>query len=97
MKLSKSFNSAFRKFAYFLSSGNHHNLEGINYLALYGEEPSAIEQAYVIFINVLEMDDEGTVLNASFAEIRATDYLREYCDKHFVAEPPYKDWELALH
>lgn len=97
MKLSKSFNSAFRKFAYFLSSGNHHNLKGIDYLSLYGEEPSAIEQTYVIFINVLELDDAGTVLNAKYAEKRATDYLREYCDGNFNVEPPYEDWEIALH
>ncbi|MDR6781930.1 hypothetical protein ABIE26_001582 [Pedobacter africanus] len=97
MKLSQSFNSAFRKFAYFLSSGTHSNLNGIDYLSLYGEEPSAIEQTYVIFINVLEMDDAGTVLNANYAEKRATDFLRNYCDKGFTVQPPYEDWELALY
>lgn len=82
MKLSKSFNSALRKFAYFLSSGNHYNLKNIDYISLYGEEPSAIEQVYAIFINVLELDEAGTVLNAEYAEKRATDYLRAYCDRN---------------
>lgn len=91
MKLSKSFNSVLRKFAYFLSSGNHHNLKDIDYISLYGEEPSAIEQTYVIFINVLELDEVGTVLNAEYAEKRATDYLREYCDRNFKVAPPYED------
>ena len=97
MKLSHSFKSSFRNFAYFLSSGNHYNLKGIEYLTLYGEEPSAIEQVYAIYINVIEMDEEGTVLNASYAEKRATDHLRRYCDKEFIVTPPYEDWEVTLY
>ncbi len=30
------------------------------------------------------------------AQKRATDYLREYCNGEKV-EPPYEDWETALH
>jgi len=43
------------------------------------------------------MDEVGTVLNAKFAEKRATDYLRAYCNSDFVVEPPFEDWELELH
>lgn len=32
-------------------------LEGIDYLPLYGNEPSAIEQVYAIFANVVELDE----------------------------------------
>lgn len=32
-------------------------LEGIDYLPLYGDEPSAIEQVYAIFANVIELDE----------------------------------------
>jgi len=53
MKQSNSLNSSFRKFAYFLSTGNHHNLKEIDYLALYGQEPIAIEPAYVILETAL--------------------------------------------
>lgn len=97
MKLSNSFSGALRTFAYFMASGNQDTLKGIDYLSLYGNEPSAIEQVFAIYANVIELDDKGVVLNAKYAEKRATDYLRGYCDPLFVVEPPFEDWELALH
>ncbi|MCA6926209.1 DUF7677 family protein [Pectobacterium versatile] len=97
MKLSHSFSSALRTFAYFMASGTQNTLEGIDYLALYGEEPSAFEQVFAIYANVLELDEDGNVLNAKYAEKRATDYLRQYCDPNFTVEPPYEDWEVELH
>lgn len=97
MRLSNSFSGALRTFAYFMSSGTHYMLEGIDYLALYGDEPSAIEQVYAIFANVLELDDGGQVLNAQYAQKRATDYLKAYCNPTFSVEPPYEDWEVRLH
>ena len=97
MKLSNSFSGALRTFAYFMASGTHFMLEGIDYLPLYGSEPSAIERAYAIFANVLELDENGQVLNAQHAQKRATDYLRSYCDPAFKVDPPYEDWELTLY
>ena len=97
MKLSNSFSGALRTFTYFMASGTHYMLEGVDYLSLYGKEPSAIEQAYAIFANVLELDENGQVLNAKYAQKRATDYLRAYCDCRYKVDPPYQDWELALH
>ena len=72
-------------------------LNGADCLPLYGTEPSAIEQVYAIFANVLELDEKGQVLNAQYAQKRATDYLRAYCDRSFKVDPPYEDWELELH
>lgn len=97
MKLSHSFSSALRTFAYFMASGTHYNLKGIDYLSLYGTEPSAIEKVFAIFANVIEMDETGTVLNAKYAEKRATDYIRSYCDSSFEVSPPYEEWETDLH
>lgn len=97
MRLSNSFSGALRTFAYFLASGTHYQLEGIDYLKLYGDEPSAIEQAFAIFANVIEVDADGEVLNAKYAEKRAVDYIRSYCDSSFHVEPPYEDWEIELH
>ena len=97
MKLSNSFSGALRTFAYFMASGTQNTLEGIDYLELYGEEPSAIEQVFAIYANVLELDENGDVLNAKYAEKRATDYLRAYCDPSFVVTPPYEDWEVELY
>ncbi|RYF26319.1 MAG: hypothetical protein EOO42_01760 [Flavobacteriales bacterium] len=97
MKLSNSFSGALRTFAYFMASGNQHTLNGIDYLSLYGNEPSAIEQVFAIYANVIELDDDGQVTNARYAEKRATDYLRSYIDSSFKVEPPYEDWEIELH
>ena len=97
MKLSNSFSGALRTFAYFMASGSQYTLKGVDYLTLYGSEPSAIEQVFAIYANVLELDDDGKVLNAKYAEKRATDYLRAYCDPSFTVEPPYEDWETELH
>jgi hypothetical protein len=80
-----------------MSSGNHYMLKGINYIELYGEEPSAIEQCYAIYSNVIEMDENGDVLNEIYAEKRATDYIRQYYDSSFLVVPPYEDWEIILH
>lgn len=97
MKLSGSFTGTLRTFAYFMASGTQYTLEGVEYLSLYGKEPSAIEQVYAIFANVLQLDENGQVLNAQYAQKRATDYLRAYCDRNFKVDPPYEDWELELH
>ena len=97
MKLSNSFSGALRTFVYFMSSGSQNTLEGIDYLDLYGSDPSAIEQVFAIYVNVLELDKKGNVSNAKYAEKRATDYLRAYCDPNFSADPLYEDWETALY
>lgn len=97
MRLSNSVSGALRTFAYFMSSGTQYTLKGVDYLSLYGNEPSAIEQVYAIFANVLELDENGQVLNAQYAQKRATDYLRAYCDPSFKVEPPYESWEVELH
>jgi hypothetical protein len=97
VKLSNSFSGALRTFAYFMSSGTHYMLEGVDYLSLYGSDPGAIEQAYAIFVNVLKLDEAGQVLNAQYAQKRATDYVRSYCDIAYTVEPPYEDWEVALY
>ncbi|HEY4286371.1 MAG TPA: hypothetical protein VGN00_04665 [Puia sp.] len=96
-KLSPSFSGALRTFAYFMASGTHDLLKGIDYLSLYGQEPSAIEQVYAIFVNVIELDENGTVLNAQYAQRRATAYLRAYCDPTYEVSPAYEDWETALY
>ncbi len=97
MKLGNSFSGALRTFAYFMSSGTQNTLEGVEYLSLYGKEPSAIEQVFAIYANVLELNEQGQIINAKYAEKRATDYLRQYCDRNFKVEPPYEEWEVALH
>lgn len=80
-----------------MASGTHYMLKDVNYLELYGRDPSAIEQAFAIYVNVIELDENGTVLNAKYAEKRATDYIRWYCDSNFKVDPPFEEWERALY
>lgn len=91
------FSGALRQFAYFMSSGTHYMLEGIDYLLLYGNEPSAIESVYAIFANVIELDAEGKVINYEYAQKRATDYLRSNCNPRFIVTPAYEEWEIVLY
>ena len=58
MKLSNSFIGALRTFAYFMASGTQNTLQGVNYLSLYGKEPSAIEKVFAIYANVIELDEK---------------------------------------
>ena len=97
VKLGDDFSGALRTFAYFLASGRHHMLDGVDYLPVWGAEPSAIEMVFAIFANVVELDENGRVLNFEHAQKRATDYLRQYCDQTFEVNPPFEDWEIALH
>ncbi|WP_422066832.1 DUF7677 family protein [Serratia oryzae] len=97
MQLSHDFSGALRTFAYFMASGTHYMLKGVDYLDLYGTEPSAIEMVFAIFVNVIELDDEGNVLNFTYAQKRATDYLRSYCEPSFQIMPPLEDWEMELY
>lgn len=97
MKVSSDFSGALRTFAYFMASGTHYMLEDIEYLNLYGEDPSAIEMAFAIFANVLEMNSEGEVLNFTYAQKRATDYIKSYCDSSFKVIPPFEAWEQELY
>ncbi|MEM7017303.1 MAG: hypothetical protein AAF512_08180 [Pseudomonadota bacterium] len=97
MKLSHDFSGALRTFAYFMASGTHYMLEDVDYLALYGEEPGAIEMAFAIFANVLELDEQGQVLNFTHAQKRAADYLKCYCIPDYKVVPPYEEWETSLY
>lgn len=96
-KLSNDFSGALRTFAYFMASGSHYMLENVEYLDMYGTQPSAIEMVFAIFANVIEMDSEGNVLNFTYAQRRATDYLRSYCDPSFKVTPQLEDWETELY
>ncbi|WP_183192586.1 DUF7677 family protein [Brevibacillus fluminis] len=64
-KLSNSFSGALRAFSFWIANGTVGLplLEGIDYSCIFNE-PSALEQVYAIFANVIEMDDLGIVCNA---------------------------------
>lgn len=47
-------------------------LERIDYRSAILESPSPMEQAYVIFANVIELSDDGVPTDAGYAELRET-------------------------
>ena len=97
-RLTHSTSGAIRLFSFWLANRTVGLplLEGVDYSCIF-EEPSALEQTYAIFVNVLELDDAGTVTNAKLAEQRAAQYIRSYVDAAYVVEPPFEDWEVALY
>ncbi len=59
-------------------------------------EPSALEAAFAIFANVIELDEQGNVLNAKWAERRAAQWILQYVTGK-SPDPPLEDWETRLH
>lgn len=99
MKLSHSVSSAVRKFSYWIANGSvgHPLLDGIDYFSEFQESPSLLEQVYAIFLNNLELDKNGTVTNAKYAEQRAAQYIKQYCVEGYRSEPAFTDDETHLY
>jgi len=95
--LSHSFSGALRTFSFWIANGSvgHPLLDGVDYSCIF-REPSALEQVYAIFANVIEIDEAGQVVNAKHAERRAAQYILQYVASRPV-EPPFEDWEVALY
>ena len=55
-----------------------------------------MEEAFAVFLNILEVDQNGLVTNAKEAELRAAQSIRRYCDPSYVVTPPFQDWEVQL-
>ncbi len=97
-KLSTSFRHHIRTFSFWVANRTVGMpvLEGVDYSCIFSE-PSALEQAYAIYCNVLDLDEAGTVINDRQAQHRAAQYIRQYCEPSYVVEPPFEDWEVHLH
>ena len=97
--LSHQLSGALRTFSYWVANGTVGLplLGGIDYRKAMLDEPSLMEQAYAIFANVIELNERGEPVNAKYAERRAAQYIRRYCDPSYVVEPPFEDWECELH
>ena len=97
-RVSPSLSGSVRLFSFWVANGTvgHPLLDEVDYTCIF-EEPSALEQALAIFSNVLELDAEGEVLDAKRAERRAAQFIRSYVDPDYTVDPPFEDWEVALH
>lgn len=106
MKLSNDFKSALRHFAYYYTNGtlpyvigDENILKDIDYREILKDEASLVEQAYAIFVNVIEMDQDGKVMNMEYSMKRAAQWIRLVCreGKDYQVEPEFEDWETYLH
>lgn len=100
MKVSKYVSGAVRQFSLFFAKGTlgYPLLKGIDYINEdLKEESSFAEQAFAVFLNNLEVDEEGVVLNYKYCENRAAQYIRRYFDSSYSVEPPFERWEMELH
>ena len=97
-KLSPEFSGALRTFSFWIANGTvgHPLLEGIDYRPEMFASPSVMEQAFAIFANVIEFSDEGVPTNAKYAEYRAAQYIRSYCDPTYTVAPSFGSREVEL-
>lgn len=100
MKVSPYVSGAVRQFSYWFAHGTLGGplLEGIEYTGeIMKEESSFVEQAFAVFMNNLELDEDGSVLNYKHCEYRAAQYIRRYFDPDYKVEPPFDPWETELY
>lgn len=98
MKVNKHICGAVRQFSLYFAKGTlgHPLLKVIDYIEELKEESSFAEQAFAIFMNNLEVDEDGNVLNYKYCENRAAQYIRRYFDSSYTVEPPFENWEIEL-
>ena len=100
MKLNKYVCGAVRQFSLWFAKGTIGDtfLKGIDYTGeVLKEESSFAEQAFAIFMNNLEIDEEGSICNYKYCENRAAQYVRRYFDNDYIVTPPFEPWECELH
>lgn len=100
MKVSNYVCGAVRQFSLWFAKGSlgYPLLNSIDYTGeVLREESSFAEQAFAIFMNNLETDENGNVLNYKYSEKRAAQYIRSYFDKNYTVEPPFESWEIELY
>jgi hypothetical protein len=107
MRLSDDFKSRLRHFVYYYTNGtlpyvigDESILKGIDYRELLKKEASLVEQAFAIYANNIEMDDQGKVLNDTHAMKRAAQWIRLVCGKQedkYDVKPEFEDWEVHLY
>ena len=98
-RLSEDVRACLRLFAFYLANSTVDMKllgDGWDYSSLF-ENPSDLERVFAIWSNVLEISDDGEVLNGHEAQRRAAQYIRHFMDPEYVVEPPFAEWELELH
>lgn len=99
MRVGKHICGAVRQFALYFAKGTlgYPLLKGIDYTGeVLKEESSFAEEAFAIFMNNLNVDEDDNVLNYKYCENRAAQYIRRYFDSSYTVDPPFETWEVEL-
>ncbi|WP_264560111.1 hypothetical protein [Flavobacterium sp. N2270] len=101
MELSIDFKKSLMLFVYYYTNGNLNFviddktiLEGIDYREELKEEATFVQTVYSVYLNNLELNHEGKVLNQSYSITRAAKYIRSICDSKYDVVPDFEDWEM---
>src|SRR5262245_12349147 len=94
-KLSEDLRSWLRELAWSLANGSLDTGDDLDYRPLL-QDPAFIENVFALWANVLEVDEEGLVINGQQARRRVEQYIHTWIDKGFKEEPPFESWEFTL-
>ena len=99
-KLSTHIRSELRYFAFVLANGTVDrellDIDLVDYSRVL-LDASGLETIFAIYLNNVELDDTGRVVNPQHAKRRAAQYIRSCIDAAYVVEPPFEPWEVELH
>ncbi|SDX14177.1 hypothetical protein SAMN05444411_103186 [Lutibacter oricola] len=103
MKLSNDFIKHLRLFVYYYTNGTLQFRVGdildidIAYKEVLINDASNMSLIIAIYMNNIEMDANGIVLNHEHAMKRASQQIRQAIDYTYNVEPAFECWELELH
>jgi hypothetical protein len=94
-RLSRSLRGCIRNFAQMLNfrALEPGVLKDIDYSTMFTDDLSAMDETFAVFLNNLEIDDDGRVTNPAVAQYRAAQYIRRYWDPAYRMERPFESWE----
>ena len=103
MKLSDDYRKNFRLFMYYYTNGTLGFMVGV--LPVSGDldyrekllyEADTMQTVVSVYMNNIEMDENGMVLNQNYAMKRAAEYIRICYDHDYKPEHEFEDWETLL-
>ena len=99
-QLSPEFRHSLRSFVNYYFNGSLMDIIGsgkkVDYRTMLMTEASLVEQAFAIYANNIELNEQGEVINHNHATKRAAQYIMSVCDTGYKVQPGFEDWEVEL-
>ena len=102
MKISKNFRKCLFEFVRLYSSGDLANFAdenkfaNINYREEMKTEAAIVDVIFAVYLNNLELDAAGNVLNQHKAVERAAQVILYTFNADYLLDPELEEWELSL-